>query len=276
MTAATGDLDRAMIDGVLIPIDYEAGLHRASDVLSDLLRREDVSLPAGPGDATRPALPEERVAILAYGRMIGDKLARLIEGVAELRGQAVEIAGVVGLLIGAAGEGPGEISGGDVARARVYLDLRSASDRIAKPYEIVTADGVVRGAADGDPEIADLDRRSLAIDGVHEVLWRGGQEISLVRRGVIRRFLVFFGRAPGVLFSKEEIVRSVWGFDYHPLRNDPALFASVMRVRRLVGEGGSDILRSEDGGYRFCPPADFLCLTRSGSSTDQSLEPWPR
>ena len=35
-------------------------------------------------------------------------------------------------------------------------------------------------------------------------------------------------------------------------------FTNIMRIRRLLGEDGSEIIRVTEDGYRFVPPRDFL------------------
>ena len=62
--------------------------------------------------------------------------------------------------------------------------------------------------------------------------------------------------------SEEEIVERIWGVEYHPLHHDAALFTNVMRLRRLLGPGGPDILRVGEGGYLLVPPHDFLFIER--------------
>lgn len=244
-TATSGDagesLEDAMEGGSLVPERHELGLRRAADTLSDLLREA-----SKPG--TGPTLQ-------VYGDAVSRKLARLLQGMAELRGQAVEIARIVGLL--------DRVADGRADAEDVHAELRSIFDRIHQPYTIVGSDGARHGAAENDPRIADLSRRSLAIDDVREVVWRDGREIPLRRRMLLRRFLLLFARSPGTTFSKEDVVRAVWGVEYHPLRNDPALFTSVMRVRKMLGDAGGDILRSGEGGYRLVVPEDFCCVTRS-------------
>ena len=97
------------------------------------------------------------------------------------------------------------------------------------------------------------------VDGVREVIWRHGQELAdLRRRSLLKRLLFLFAAAPGKVFSKEAIVQAVWNVEYHPLRHDAALFTNIMRIRRLLGEDGSEIIRVTEDGYRFVPPRDFL------------------
>jgi hypothetical protein len=140
--------------------------------------------------------------------------------------------------------------------ARVLTDLGLTAQR---PFRVIDAEGVPSDVADANPEILRLPARALAVDGVREVIWRHGQELAdLRRRSLLKRLLFLFASAPGKVFSKEAIVQAVWNVEYHPLRHDAALFTNIMRIRRLLGEDGSEIIRVTEDGYRFAPPRDFL------------------
>ena len=140
--------------------------------------------------------------------------------------------------------------------ARLLTDLGLTTQR---PFRVIDAEGVPSDVADANPEILRLAGRALAVDGVREVIWRHGQELAdLRRRSLLKRLLFLFAAAPGKVFSKENIVQAVWNVEYHPLRHDAALFTNIMRIRRLLGEDGSEIIRVTEDGYRFVPPRDFL------------------
>ncbi|MBS1122327.1 MAG: transcriptional regulator, CadC, partial [Deltaproteobacteria bacterium] len=140
--------------------------------------------------------------------------------------------------------------------ARLLTDLGLTAQR---PFRVIDAEGVPSDVSDANPEILRLAARALAVDGVREVIWRHGQELAdLRRRSLLKRLLFLFASAPGKVFSKEAIVQAVWNVEYHPLRHDAALFTNIMRIRRLLGEDGSEIIRVTEDGYRFVPPRDFL------------------
>ncbi|MGE5180899.1 MAG: winged helix-turn-helix domain-containing protein [Acidobacteriota bacterium] len=140
--------------------------------------------------------------------------------------------------------------------ARLLTDLGLTAQR---PFRVIDAEGVQSDVADANPEILRLPGRALAVDGVREVIWRHGSELAdLRRRSLLKRLLFLFASAPGKVFSKEAIVQAVWNVEYHPLRHDAALFTNIMRIRRLLGEDGSEIIRVTEDGYRFVPPRDFL------------------
>ncbi|HUJ59422.1 MAG TPA: winged helix-turn-helix domain-containing protein [Kofleriaceae bacterium] len=140
--------------------------------------------------------------------------------------------------------------------ARLLTDLGLTAQR---PFRVIDSEGVPSDVADANPEILRLPGRALAVDGVREVIWRHGAELAdLRRRSLLKRLLFLFASAPGKVFSKEAIVQAVWNVEYHPLRHDAALFTNIMRIRRLLGEDGSEIIRVTEDGYRFVPPRDFL------------------
>ena len=140
--------------------------------------------------------------------------------------------------------------------ARLLTDLGLTAQR---PFRVIDAEGAPSDVADANPDVLRLHGRALAVDGVREVIWRHGQELAdLRRRSLLKRLLFLFASAPGKVFSKENIVQAVWNVEYHPLRHDAALFTNIMRIRRLLGEDGSEIIRVTEDGYRFVPPRDFL------------------
>ncbi len=142
------------------------------------------------------------------------------------------------------------------AAARVLADLGLTAVR---PYRVVVASGQVSCVADAKPDHLRMLDRDLAVDGVREVVYRGGRQTAdLRRRSLLKRLLYLFAGQPGRVFSKEEIVETVWDVEYHPLRHDAALFTNIMRIRRLLGKDGADLIRVSEDGYRFVPPKDFL------------------
>ena len=148
------------------------------------------------------------------------------------------------------------------AAQRLLTDLGLTASR---PFRVIDATGAVGELADADPEVLRLPARTLAVDGVRESIWRRGTELAdLRRRSLLKKLLFLFAAAPGRTFSKEDIVQSVWNVAYHPLRHDAALFTNIMRIRRLLGEDGAEIIRVTEDGYRFEPPSDFVFVQRAG------------
>jgi hypothetical protein len=155
---------------------------------------------------------------------------------------------------------------GDIARAAADRLLADLGLTPARPFRLVSGTGPASYVAEVDGVALKLEKRSLVVDGAREAILRHGQSIAdLRRRSLLKRLLFLFAGAPGKCFSKEEIVQRVWGVDYHPLRHDAALFTNIMRLRRLLGENGEEILRVGEGGYRLVPPADFMFVDKLSS-----------
>jgi DNA-binding winged helix-turn-helix (wHTH) protein len=148
------------------------------------------------------------------------------------------------------------------AGARLAADLGLSAEC---PYRVIAATGAATRLADASPERLRLGERGLVVDRVREIVLRNGEQIAnLRRRSLLKRLMYLFAGAPGHTFSKEEIVQRVWKVEYHPLRHDAALFTNIMRMRRLLGEDGADIIRVSDDGYRFVPPQDFMYIEAAG------------
>jgi DNA-binding winged helix-turn-helix (wHTH) protein/tetratricopeptide (TPR) repeat protein len=158
------------------------------------------------------------------------------------------------------------------AAATLTQAARTAADRLlhdlglipARPFRMISAAGTSSYVAEVDPAMHRMDDRDLVIDGVRELILRSGKPVAdLRRRSLLKKLLFLFCASPGKTFSKEDIVKRVWCVDYHPLRHDAALFTNIMRLRRLLGAQGEEILRVGEGGYRLVPPADFLFVDRT-------------
>ncbi len=239
--AVPGGLDRAVARALLV---------RAA------LSRDEGDLPAAREHAAA-ALTVSRAAGLGPERYAAAAAAELCAR------EANDAAAVEPLIAqrSAAAATLGEIA--RVAADRVLADLGLTP---ARPFRLVSGAGSSSYVAEVDAIALKLERRSLVIDGSREQIFRSGTSIAdLRRRSLLKRLLFLFAGAPGKSFTKEEIVQRVWGVDYHPLRHDAALFTNIMRLRRLLGEGGDEILRVGEGGYRLVPPADFMFVDKLAS-----------
>jgi hypothetical protein len=217
------------------------------------LAREDGNLNQARSGLT-DALTVARAAGLAVERYAA---ARGAETLARLAGDAES-----GDMLAAVGRAAAATLGEHALAAadRLLADLGLAG---GCAYRLTTADGNVSYASQMDSARLGLDRRDLVVDGAAESVMRAGKRVAdLRRRTLLKRLLFLFAAAPGRLFTKEEIVERIWGVEYHPLHHDAALFTNVMRLRRLLGENGADLLRVAEGGYLLAPPRDFLFVER--------------
>ncbi len=118
--------------------------------------------------------------------------------------------------------------------ARVRASLRTATlQQNGKPHDILRA-----GAIELDRE-----RHSVSLDGV---------ELDLTAREY--RFLLFFMERPERVFTREQILSSVWGFDYGGTDRTVDNFVSILR-RKLKedAEHPRHLMTVWGIGYRFVP-----------------------
>src|SRR5690606_18283686 len=206
----------------------------------------------------------EVVAASSYARDAAD--------VAASAGLPVERLVAERALAAIAGPGSPAVSGaaaslGEAARVAASRALADLGLTDQRPYREVAADGGESGAADASAARLRMAQRDPVVDGVRELIVRGGATIAdLRRRSLLKRLLFLFAASPGRIFSKEEIVETVWEVEYHPLRHDAALFTNIMRIRRLLGEDGAEILRVSEDGYRFVPAKGYLFVARVGGA----------
>ncbi|MFJ3639634.1 response regulator transcription factor [Streptomyces sp. NPDC090108] len=134
-----------------------------------------------------------------------------------------------------------------------------ADDYVTKPFSprelVLRVTSVLRrthaGAADPAPRRA---AAGLAVDPAARRATRNGTELALT----LREFdlLAFFLRNPGRAYSREDLMREVWGWDFGDLST------VTVHVRRLRGKVEDDpgrprLIRTVWGvGYRFEPEAE--------------------
>ena len=108
------------------------------------------------------------------------------------------------------------------------------------------------GAEDGDPsgkrECIQSDELMIDLQMVH--VTRAGAEIALTRREF--ELLVYMARHPGVVYSREQLLQDVWGYDY--FGDERTVDVTVRRLREKLEEDPSNpvyILTRRGVGYFF-------------------------
>jgi len=197
----------------------------------------------------RDAVEVATAAGLPVERLVAERALAAIAGAGEGRSGSRAVTEVAG--VGA--------SLGEAARDAATRMLADLGLTAVRPFRVISADGQESRVADASPDRLRMTERDLVVDGVREVIVRSGRPVAdLRRRSLLKRLLFLFASQPGAIFSKEEIVQKVWSVEYHPLRHDAALFTNIMRIRRLLGRDGAELIRVGEDGYRFTPGKDFL------------------
>lgn len=127
-----------------------------------------------------------------------------------------------------------------------------ADDYVTKPFSprelVLRVESVLRRTRPG-PGVAPLEAGGLRVDPGSRRATKNGSELALT----LREFdlLTFFVRNPGRAFSREDLMREVWGWDFGDLST------VTVHVRRLRGKVEDDparpgLIQTVWGvGYRF-------------------------
>ncbi|MFJ9098458.1 response regulator transcription factor [Streptomyces sp. NPDC102405] len=127
-----------------------------------------------------------------------------------------------------------------------------ADDYVTKPFSprelVLRVESVLRRSGPSQPS-GHLGAAGLSMDPAARRALKGGTELALT----IREFdlLAFFLRHPGRVFSREDLMREVWGWDFGDLST------VTVHVRRLRGKVEDDPARPRliqtvwGVGYRF-------------------------
>jgi len=128
---------------------------------------------------------------------------------------------------------------------------RGADDYITKPFSprevIARVDAVLRRtrppkdpeALTAGPLVLDHARREASVDGA---------EMTLTPREF--ELLYFFARNPGRVFSRDELLSKVWGYDFRG--ETRTVDVHVRRLRAKLGPAGAHLIATVTGaGYKF-------------------------
>jgi DNA-binding response OmpR family regulator len=131
-----------------------------------------------------------------------------------------------------------------------------ADDYLTKPFafeELLARIHAITRRLD-QPEASQIRAGRLRLDMLAQRLWRDDQLIDLTAREYA--LLEYFMRHPNQLLSRQQILDSVWGYDFDPESNIVDVY--VRYLRNKLDEPGqpSPIITMRGAGYRFEPPSD--------------------
>jgi DNA-binding winged helix-turn-helix (wHTH) protein len=98
------------------------------------------------------------------------------------------------------------------------------------------------------------------VEGSERLLYTpAGEKVDLKKQFVLVNLLKLLGEKREESLSKEEMVNRLWKEDYHPLRHDNKVHATILRLRKLIEpdlKTPQFILNAQDG-YRLNPKIHF-------------------
>ena len=146
----------------------------------------------------------------------------------------------------------------DFVKAEEYFDLLH---KLVNPAQLKHLSLQV----DGKRELIKASVTSLRtielMDGQERVVvMPDGQRVDLKKQFVLLNLLKVLGESKGQSLTKEEIVGKLWKEEYHPLRHDNKIHATILRLRRLLEEDAKvpQIIQNVEDGYRINPQIKFI------------------
>jgi DNA-binding winged helix-turn-helix (wHTH) protein len=150
------------------------------------------------------------------------------------------------------------IKKGDANSARLYLELadrglkRNEFPRVARLVDEAIASLGRNGHMDFDMT---FDARTGLLIEKHK------GEIRFEGQFILRDLLRTFLENPGLIFTKEDLVRRVWREAYNPKIHDNKIYVTIKRLRQLLesSDGKTDYILRAKNGY-FLNPKTRVCI----------------
>ncbi len=131
-----------------------------------------------------------------------------------------------------------------------------ADDYITKPFafeELLARVRAMTRRAD-QQQSSSIELGDLRIDLLAHRVWRNGEPIELSRREFA--LLEYFARNSGQLLSRQQIMSSVWEYDFEGESNIVDVYVRYLRQKLDRPNAPSLFTTVRGSGYRFDPPGD--------------------
>ncbi|MBP8947393.1 MAG: response regulator transcription factor [Candidatus Promineofilum sp.] len=144
--------------------------------------------------------------------------------------------------------------------ARADLDSKvkalnaGADDYLTKPFafeELLARIHAVTRRLD-QPESSQIRAGHLRLDLLAQRAWRGDEMVELTAREFA--LLRYFMRHPNQVLSRQQILDSVWEYDFDPESNIVDVYVRYLRNKIDAPNHPSLIITVRGAGYRFEPP----------------------
>lgn len=155
--------------------------------------------------------------------------------------------------------------------AATYIEMREfekAQEHLNLLHQLVNPKDLTYTSRQVQAKRAELQAKQAAasvsslrlVEGVERLLYTpSGEKVDLKKQFVLVNLLKLLGEKGADGVTKEEMVNRLWKEDYHPLRHDNKVHATVLRLRKLIEpdlKAPQFILNAPDG-YQLNPKVSF-------------------
>jgi DNA-binding response OmpR family regulator len=128
-----------------------------------------------------------------------------------------------------------------------------AADYLTKPFSLAELAARIRAqlrvAAQSSPQATSLSGADITVDLLTREVRRG--ETSIRLSSTEFELLAYLMRHPGHVLTREQILRSVWGYDYDPGTNVVDVYVGYLRRKLGRPDRPAPIVTVRSVGYRF-------------------------
>ncbi|MEA2448783.1 MAG: hypothetical protein QOG63_715 [Thermoleophilaceae bacterium] len=126
-----------------------------------------------------------------------------------------------------------------------------ANDYVTKPFEFEELSARIRAQLraprQGDP--TELEAGGIRLDLLTRQVLVGSEPVHLSSREF--ELLAFFMRHPGEILARDQILNTVWGYDFDPGTNVVEVYVGYLRRKLATGEHPAPIETVRSVGYRL-------------------------
>lgn len=137
----------------------------------------------------------------------------------------------------------------DEEEAQIRAFERNADDYITKPFSLklvlMRIEAVLRRCREAKASKDVLCHRNIRLDATGHAVWLDGDPVSLTP--IEYNLLELFLRNPGRVFTRDNLLNQVWGYEY--AGDEKAVNIHIMNLRRKLGNALIDTIRGV--GYRL-------------------------
>lgn len=213
----------------------------------NLIREGYDVIPAVDGEQALGAVRAER-----FDLVLLDVLLPGMSGIEVLRAMRAEGRSTPVIVVSAKGDEVDRVVGLKMGADDYVAKPFSRPELLARVEAVLRRGSSKRNEAPSHVSASVVDAGTLHVDAVRRRATLDGRDLVLTPREF--DLLMYLAQAPEQIFSRDQLITAVWGYDYDGDDRTVDVHVSWLR-KKLRGDGGHDWFRTVRGvGYALTPP----------------------